>query len=198
MGWTLGRYLFQRYMSIVMWLFVGTFALVFIIDFAEFSSRTSSLPAFTLPLSLAIIGMRVPMFMQQTVPFVALLATMVLLVNLNRRSELVITRAAGVSVWQFLLPLGAGAFLFGLFVILVFNPVAAAGLAHSQLYEADMRASSAASGDVVPWLRQKTEEADTIIARASLNQGTELADASFSFSTSKAPFPSGSMLPAPI
>lgn len=180
MGWTLGRYIFQRYMSIVMWLFVGTFALVFIIDFAEFSSRTSSLPAFTLPLSLAIIGMRVPMFMQQTVPFVALLATMVLLVNLNRRSELVITRAAGVSVWQFLLPLGAGAFLFGLFVILVFNPVAAAGLAHSQLYEADMRASSAASGDVVPWLRQKTEEADTIIgARASLNQGTELADASF-------------------
>ena len=31
----------------------------------------ASLPAFTLPLSLAIIGMRVPMFMQQTVPFVA-------------------------------------------------------------------------------------------------------------------------------
>lgn len=180
MGWTLGRYLFQRYVTIMAWLFVGTFALVFIIDFAEFSSRTSSLPAFTLPLSLAIIGMRVPMFMQQTVPFVALLATMVLLVNLNRRSELVITRAAGVSVWQFLLPLGLGAFLFGLLVILCFNPIAAAGLARSQMYEADMRAATPGNADVVPWLRQKINDTDTIIgARASLNQGTELADASF-------------------
>ena len=119
MGWTLGQYLFRRYIVIMAWLFVGTFALIFIIDFAEFSSRTSSLPAFTLPLSLAIIGMRVPMFMQQTVPFIALLATMVLLVNLNRRSELVIIRAAGISVWRFLLPLGISAFLFGLLIILV-------------------------------------------------------------------------------
>ena len=36
MGWTLGRYIFQRYMSIVLWLSVGTFSLVFIIDFAMF------------------------------------------------------------------------------------------------------------------------------------------------------------------
>jgi lipopolysaccharide export system permease protein len=180
MGWTLGRYLFQRYVAIMAWLFVGTFALVFIIDFAEFSSRTSSLPAFTLPLSLAIIGMRVPMFMLQTVPFVALLGTMVLLVNLNRRSELVITRAAGVSVWQFLLPLGIGALLFGLFVILLFNPIAAEGLARSQTYEADMRAANPSSADIVPWLRQKIDDTDTIIgARATLNQGTELAGASF-------------------
>ncbi|MEZ5781874.1 MAG: LPS export ABC transporter permease LptG [Rhizobiaceae bacterium] len=180
MGWTLGQYLFRRYIVIMAWLFVGTFALIFIIDFAEFSSRTSSLPAFTLPLSLAIIGMRVPMFMQQTVPFIALLATMVLLVNLNRRSELVIIRAAGISVWRFLLPLGISAFLFGLLIILVFNPLAAAGLASSQLYEANMRASSPSSTDVVPWMRQKAGNVDTIIgARASLNQGTELADASF-------------------
>lgn len=179
MGWTLGRYLFQRYVSIIIWLFVGMFALIFIIDFAEFTSRTASLPEFTFPLSLAIIGMRVPMFMLQTVPFVALLATMVLLVNLNRRSELVITRAAGISVWQFLLPLGAGAFIFGLFIILLFNPIAAEGLARSQVYEADMRADPR-SGDVVPWLRQKTDGTDTIVgARASLNQGMELAGASF-------------------
>lgn len=182
MGWTLGRYLFQRYMSITAWLFVGMFALVFIIDLAEFTGRASSLPEFTFPLSVAIIGMRVPMFMQQTVPFVALLSTMILLVNLNRRSELVITRAAGVSVWQFLLPLGVGAFLFGLFIILLFNPIAAAGLARSQTFEADMRASdpTTATGAVVPWLRQKTAGTDTIIgARASLNQGMELAGASF-------------------
>jgi lipopolysaccharide export system permease protein len=180
MGWTLGRYLFQRYMSITIWLFVGMFALVFVIDFAEFSSRTSSLPEFTFPLSLAIVAMRVPMFMLQTVPFVALLATMVLLVNLNRRSELVITRAAGVSVWQFLLPLTVGAFLFGLFIILFFNPIAASGLARSQIYEADMRAMDSRATDIVPWLRQKTDGTDTIIgARATLNQGMELVGASF-------------------
>ena len=40
MGWTLGRYFFIRYATITAWFFVGIFALVFLIDFTEFSSRT--------------------------------------------------------------------------------------------------------------------------------------------------------------
>lgn len=181
MGWTLGSYLFRRYAVITAWLFLGTFALVFIIDFAEFSSRTSALPDFSFEKSLLIIAMRVPMFMLQTVPFVALFSAMALLVALNRRSELVITRAAGISVWQFLLPLGIGAFLFGLVIILLFNPIAAAGLARSQNYEAEMRATDPSRAPtVVPWIRQKTDDTDTIIgARSSIDRGRELVDASF-------------------
>jgi lipopolysaccharide export system permease protein len=121
------------------------------------------------------------MFVLNTVPFVALFAAMTLLVSLNRRSELVITRAAGISIWQFMLPPALGAFIFGLFIILLFNPIAAMGLARSQVFEADMRATDTSSpSSVIPWIRQKTGDSDTIIgARSSLNQGLELVDASF-------------------
>lgn len=181
MGWTLGTYLFRRHAVITAWLFLGAFALIFVIDFAEFSSRTSGVANFTFLKALAIIVTRVPMFILQTVPFMALFSAMALLVSLNRRSELVIMRAAGISVWQFLLPLGIGAFLFGLVIVLLFSPLAAVGLARSQVYEADMRTTDASrGGETVPWIRQKTEGSDTIIgARATLNQGMELVDASF-------------------
>ena len=70
MGWTLGRYFFFRYATITVWFFLGIFALVFLIDFTEFSSRTVGLPGFTFQLALAVSALRVPMIMQQTVPFV--------------------------------------------------------------------------------------------------------------------------------
>ncbi len=45
MGWTLGRYFFFRYAAITTWYFIGVYALVTLIDFTEFSSRTMGLPA---------------------------------------------------------------------------------------------------------------------------------------------------------
>ena len=113
MGWTLGRYFFFRYATITTWFFLGIFALVFLIDFTEFTSRTTGLPGFTVKLAFMVSALRVPMIMQQTVPFVALFSAMATLVSLNRKYELVIARAAGISAWQFLLPFCVGAFLFG-------------------------------------------------------------------------------------
>ena len=54
MGWTLGRYFFFRYATITVWYFVGIYALVQLIDFTEFSSRTSGLPGFTIQLAFAV------------------------------------------------------------------------------------------------------------------------------------------------
>ena len=47
MGWTLGRYFFFRYATITAWFFVGVYALITLIDFTEFSSRTVGLPGFS-------------------------------------------------------------------------------------------------------------------------------------------------------
>lgn len=181
MGWTLGSYIFRRYATITTWMFAGTFALIFIIDFAEFTSRMAAMPDFTFPRALAVIALRVPMFMVQTVPFVALFSAMAVMIALNRRSELVVARAAGVSVWQLLMPLSIGALLFGLFMVFVVDPLAAGGLARSELVEADMKSASGGNGaDIVPWLRQTANGEDTIVgAKSTLSRGTELVDASF-------------------
>jgi lipopolysaccharide export system permease protein len=178
MGWTLNRYFFFRYATITILYFIGVYALITLIDFTEFSSRTVGLPGFTIQMALAISALRVPMIMQQAVPFVALIAAIATLVSLNRKYELVIARSAGISAWQFLLPCCFGALLFGLFTVGVLNPLAALAISHSETLENQFRGSSPNSGNsAVPWLRQKTADSDTIIgARTVLNQGLELAD----------------------
>ena len=181
-GWTLGRYFLIRYMTITTWFFLGIFALIFLIDFTEFSSRTSALPDFSVWIALAVSALRIPMILLQTIPFIALFAGMATLVSLNRKYELVIARAAGVSAWQFLIPACLGALLFGIVSVAVLNPLAALGFSMSERLESDLRSgkSNAVSAFAAPWIRQKTDEGDTIIgARAVLNQGLLLADAVF-------------------
>jgi lipopolysaccharide export system permease protein len=182
MGWTLGRYFFARYASITLWFFVGVYALVSLIDFTELASRTSGVPGYTTSLALTISALRVPMIMQQTVPFVALFSAMTMLVSLNRRYELVIARAAGISAWQFLLPACLGAFAFGALTVAVLNPIAAGAFARSQDLETQLRSRQQRdiSAFEEPWFRQKTAAGDTIIgARAVLEQGLLLVDATF-------------------
>lgn len=182
MGWTLNRYFLRRYASITMWIFLGVFCLAFLVDFTELTSRIAGLPGFTVPIGLAMSGLRVPMIMLQTVPFVALFSAMAMLISLNRKYELVIARSAGISAWQFLLPPCVGAFIFGLLAIGVLNPLAAYGI--GKVEQIDMQIRSGASNQVssfsAPWLRQKTAQGDTIIgARAVLDQGMTLSDAVF-------------------
>jgi lipopolysaccharide export system permease protein len=182
MGWTLGRYFFFRYATITFWFFVGLLALIFLIDFTELSGRTTGLPGFTYGTAVAISGLRMPMIMLQTVPFVGLFSAMATLVSLNRRYELVIARSAGVSAWQFLLPCCIGALLFGILSVGVINPLAAHAFSLSEQIETQLRSgkSNQVSSDAAPWIRQKTSSGDTIIgARAILNQGLEMADVVF-------------------
>ncbi|TPM39698.1 LPS export ABC transporter permease LptG [Mesorhizobium sp. B2-3-4] len=182
MGWTLGRYFFFRYVTITIWFFIGLLALVFLIDFTELSGRTTGLPGFTYGTAMAISGLRMPMIMLQTVPFVGLFSAMATLVSLNRRYELVIARSAGVSAWQFLLPCCIGALLFGIVSVGIINPLAAHAFSWSEQIETQLRSgkSNTVSADAAPWIRQKTSSGDTIIgARAILNQGLEMADAVF-------------------
>lgn len=183
MGWTLSRYFFLRYVAITTWFFIGIFALVFLVDFTELSRRLSSFPDFSLGGAALISALRVPMIIQQTAPFIGLFSAMALLVSLNRKYELVVARAAGISAWQFLMPACFGALVFGLATILIINPIAAHGFVKSEALEQEMRSGSSDGGadDMAPWLRQHTDQdGDTIIgARAVRDQGRTLVIATF-------------------
>ena len=72
--------------------------------------------------------------------------------------------------------------LFGLLTVGVLNPIAAYGFSRAEMIETALRSghSNTVSAFDAPWIRQNTDEGDTIIgARAVLNQGLELADAIF-------------------
>ena len=181
-GLTLGRYFLKRHLVITGWFLLGVSLLILVVDFTEMSKRTSSLPSYTALSALGVSAMRVPMVLQITVPFVALFAGMSTLISLNRKYELVVARAAGVSAWQFLAPIMFGAFLLGLFTLFVINPMGAAGISQAESVEASWKAgkSNALAAASTPWFRQRSGGQDTIIgAHSVLNAGSDLRDAVF-------------------
>ncbi|GGA92696.1 LPS export ABC transporter permease LptG [Brucella endophytica] len=181
-GWTLGRYFFTRYVKMTLYFLLGIFALSLLLDFTENAGKLSALPNYSALGALAISAMRIPFIMQQMIPFVALFSAMATLISLNRKYELVVARSVGVSAWQFLLPACLGAFLFGLASIFILNPLAAYGFSKAEEIQASWTGarSTDSSESRVPWLRQKTDEGETIIgAKHILNRGATLGDATF-------------------
>lgn len=177
---TLGLYFFRRYIVTTAWFLLGIFSLIFIIDFSEMSNRVGALPGYTLSTGLLVTALRIPMILMQTVPFVALFAGMAALISLNRRYELVVTRAAGISAWQFLRPFVIGAFLFGIATVLTLNPLAAWGSKKAQEFETSWGATNAARAqNAIPWIRQIYGDDEVIIgAKAILDNGTRLTNVS--------------------
>jgi lipopolysaccharide export system permease protein len=177
-GRTLFGYFFWRYLVTVFQFFIGVALISYLADFTEFSRRMANRPDYSLSIGLWASALRVPLIIQTAVPFVILFAGMAALMSLNRRQELVVARAAGVSAWQFLAPLCTASFLIGIFIVTVFNPIASAALSKAQEIEASLGASR--SSNNIPWLRQQTEEGVTIIgAAATAQRGLLLSNATF-------------------
>lgn len=181
-GRTLGFYIFRRYLAAVAAFLTGLGSLIFIVDFTQLSDRAGHLKQYTLGTGLMLSAMRVPMVLIQVVPFVALFASMAMLIQLNRKYELVVARSVGLSAWQFLWPACLAAFLFGTATVAVLNPLAAWGFARADAIEVDWKTSKVRTVKALkdPWLRQTTSEGDSVIgAKNVLNNGTELANPVF-------------------
>lgn len=176
---TLGLYFFRRYMMTTLWFFLGVISITFLIDFTETSSRFDSLPGYSLGGVLYLTALRLPLILQQTVPFIGLFVGMATLISFNRKSELVVARAAGISVWQFMAPFVIGAALVGLATTLVINPLAAWGQRQGTQIQSDWRETATrAKPQPIPWLRQSSGDTDVAIgAQSVLEDGTLLVDA---------------------
>jgi lipopolysaccharide export system permease protein len=72
--------------------------------------------------------LKLPFMAQQIFPFAVLFGGMISFWGLTRSSELVVSRAAGVSAWQFMLPVLLAALVLGIFKVTMFNPLASAML----------------------------------------------------------------------
>lgn len=177
---TLSRYFFRRYVVTTMWFLIGMSAITFLLDFSETASRISGFPGYTLGGAVLLTAVRLPLILQQTIPFVALFVGITVLIGLNRKYELVVTRAAGISVWQFMLPFVAGSLILGVLTVVALNPLAAWGQRQATQFETAWRGQDNAMIKAlqVPWLRQISGRDDVIIgAKTVLENGTLLVDA---------------------
>lgn len=134
---------------------------------------------------LEMVMMKLPSLIQKIIPFAILLGGILAFARLTRTSELVVTRAAGVSVWQFLAPAIIISILLGIFIMAVFNPLSAVMLSRYEQVEAKYfrgNSSMLSVSSTGLWLRQRSEENSTktiIHALHVSHQDMKLYDVTF-------------------
>ena len=173
MRWTLALYIARRFLSITIATFLAVFMLVVIVDLVELMRANRRGGAdFGDLIGMALL--HAPSVTITAAPFTVLLSAMMCFALLARSSELVVTRAAGVSAWRLLTPAVVAAGALGVFAFAVYNPAASAFASRFELLEQryfDRTSSSLAVSAGGLWLRQGGEDGQTVIRakRASGN-----------------------------
>src|ERR1043165_4471292 len=123
---TLFRYIARQFLGWCLGVFLAMLMIVFLLDYIELLRRAGAKPEATLLVLLEMAALKQPYMAQQVMPFAVLFGTMMAFWRLTRSNELVVARAAGVSVWQFLMPAELFALAVGVLAVTVFNPIASA------------------------------------------------------------------------
>jgi lipopolysaccharide export system permease protein len=180
-GGTLSRYFGLRFLNALLAVFVGAMVLVAMIDFLEMLRRTGDMKDVSALLVAKITGFRLLFVTERIIPFAILVGAMSCYLNLSRRLELVVARAAGVSAWQFIAPAVVIALLVGIAATTIYNPLSAILRERSvRLEEAVFNSEGGIRGSGGNfWVRQRSDEGQAIIsAKVSRLQGSELGGVS--------------------
>jgi lipopolysaccharide export system permease protein len=174
------RYVVARTFSSTAGAFGVISALILLVNFVEVSRDVGGKAEVS---GLQILGMTLlksPNIILLVLPFAFLFGVLGAFVGLNRRSELVAMRAAGVSAWRFILPAAASAAVIGLVTIGLFSPVASwMNNQYERMYASLSTQVIAAADARDTWLRQGDERSQVVIhARAKAPSGDRLLNAS--------------------
>ena len=158
-------------------------AAITLIDVVEQMRSVGSRVELPLPQAIELTVLKFPILIEQTLPFVILAGVMIAMLQLNRRSELIAMRAAGVSAWRFLTPAMGCAVGIGVLVVTLLNPIGAT------LYERfETQRDALLSQRLGPpperkvWLRQGDGQSQVVIQADAIDaQSGLLSGANFFF-----------------
>jgi lipopolysaccharide export system permease protein len=166
---TFSAYIARQFFGWFCGVFVAMVVITFLLDYIELIRRGGSKLQATLLLLFQMAALKLPHTAQEVLPFAILFGTLLAFWRLTRNNELVIARAAGVSVWQFLTPAVLVALLVGIIAVTVFNPIASftqtayEKLEHRVLRQGSDQLSLSNAG---LWLRQSDSGGNQIIIHA--------------------------------
>ena len=178
-SWTLYRYLAVQFLMGVAVVYALFLAMAFSIDIVDLLNRTAGHNVST-AVAVGMALLQLPDLGQKMLPFAILLGGVFTFVRLSRSRELVATRAAGVSAWDFLLPPLTVAVLIGVAAVTLFTPISArmfsefAGLEARYVKGQESQLSVSING---LWLRQGDARQQSVIhALRVAQQGEHLED----------------------
>jgi lipopolysaccharide export system permease protein len=177
-GWTLALYFAGNFAKMVLAMFIFFFLMIATASYFELVWEILRKDRVDVWLRTAVALLRVPAVSEHAFPFATLFGSIAAFVTANRRLEVVVARAAGISAWQFLLPATCVGLLIGILAVTVYNPLAVMAQHYSAALNATLHAQSqtafeTTSGPV--WVRQAGGDRESIIgARESFNSGLGL------------------------
>ena len=122
----LSAYIARQFFLWVAGVFGAMVSVTFLLDYIELIRRAGARSQVTWGMLLEMAALKLPHTAQDVMPFAILFGTMLAFWRLTRSNELVIVRAAGISVWGFLMPAMLVALLVGIVTVTLFNPIASA------------------------------------------------------------------------
>lgn len=177
---TLSAYLLRRFAVRFAVILCALLAVIGLITTVEMLDQIANKAHATLGVGIEMAVLKLPDLAQRILPFVVLFAAMALFWSMTRANELVIVRAAGVSMWQVQTPLILGALLLGALAVTALNPLAAALLKRQQSMAATYtthQPAVSAVGEQGVWLREITDGDVVVIhARRVRDNGRVLGD----------------------
>src|SRR5438309_1491252 len=123
---TLSAYIARQYFAWFCGVFGAMVSVTFLLDYIELIRRGGTRTQASWGMLLEMAALKLPHTAQDVMPFAILFGTMLAFWRLTRSNELIVARASGVSVWQFLTPAVLVALVVGVAAVTVFNPIASA------------------------------------------------------------------------
>lgn len=166
---TFSAYVARQFFVWFCGVFTAMVFITFLLDYIELLRRGGAKLQATLWLLLEMAALKLPHTAQEVLPFAILFGTMLAFWRLTRNNELVIARAAGVSVWQFLTPALVVAGLVGIIAVTIFNPIASfTQAAYEKLEGRVLRQGSdqTSLSNAGLWLRQSDQRGNQIVIHA--------------------------------
>jgi lipopolysaccharide export system permease protein len=138
-------------------------AVILLVQFVDLSRSVGVRTEVTAGDIFGLTLLKSPSVIQVLLPFVFLFGGMGAFVGLNRKSELVAMRAAGVSAWRFILPAAGAAFLAGILAVAALNPISAALSARFEADRAKIMENYLGDTPKDIWLRQGDDRNQIVI-----------------------------------
>ncbi|MBY0431437.1 MAG: LPS export ABC transporter permease LptG [Rhodospirillales bacterium] len=147
--------------------------LILLFDLIELLRRAAGREGVSFTVVLGMALLKLPQMVHVILPFAVMIGAMVALWRLTRSAELVVARAAGVSVWQLLTPVLSLVFIVGVLEVTAFNPFASALYARYERLQDSLllrQSNPLAFSQGGLWLREQTENRQSVVYAGLVRQ----------------------------
>lgn len=162
---TLTGYIARQFTTWYLGFLFGLLGVILLAATVDLLDRLANKDA-SLAVVVEMVLLKLPFLSQEVMPFTVLFAGLACFWRLTRSNELVVTRAAGISVWQALLPVLGVSLIVGSITVAVLNPIASVLLSRFEQLEAKFirnQASTLAVSRQGLWLRQADKGGQSVI-----------------------------------